>query len=210
MRIQQALTYILLLSSASALIVSVKQCTGDIDLFNLNYIGITCEDYCTWGSEGTFTGNYTIGDSGVSTEYPVVSASIWGSNIYNNTADICDNGNVYNDNGSYCPDAGTYQYSRATTLPGNPSSWYSSFLSWLSFTVYMSFDFGDAVTECEISITGKNYGYSSSSCMIVGSTMLFVGVGLLVRKMKCRRRIVSEDDQGRNKLDEHFVGRTIV
>ncbi len=206
LQVQGVLTYLLLLCipTTFALVVSVKQCSGDTDSFDLDYLAITCEDqgYCTWGSEGTFTGSYTLGD-GVSTSYPIVTASIWGSNVYNDTVDICDNGNMYNDNGNYCPDAGTYQYSTAATLPGNPSSWYSSFSSWVTFTVYASFDFGDTVTECQISISGKNYDYSSSY-MIVGSTMLLVGLYAL--RMKGRRIIVSEDDDNaENNLDKRFV-----
>ena len=86
----QFLALLLCIPSTLALSVSVQQCTGDTDTFSIDYLSITCDDYCTWGSDGTFTGSYTLGDN-VSTDSPVISAKIWGVTAYNETVDICDN-----------------------------------------------------------------------------------------------------------------------
>jgi hypothetical protein len=201
----QFLALLLCIPSTLALSVSVQQCTGDTDTFSIDYLSITCDDYCTWGSDGTFTGSYTLGDN-VSTDSPVISAKIWGVTAYNETVDICDNGNIYNAYGSYCPDAGTYQYVANTELPGSPNSWYTTFSTWVSFIAYTTIDFGDAVVVCQIKIEGQNYDSSSSSYMIAGSTMLFVGFAAF--RMKKRRVVATEDEQEGNEYATRFVEMT--
>ncbi len=248
---QILVTLFLCVSSAFSLSVSVNQCTGDTDVFKINRLSISCEDedYCSWGSYGTFTGSYTLG-ANVATDSPVITAKIWGVSVYNETVrycllqtfpypaidfihqtkpcalngmtytlsrsifplyrysfnrqvDICDNGSIYNSYGSYCPDSGKYKYVAHTELPGSPNSWYTSFTSWLSFVVYITFDFGDAVTYCEVQIEGQNNASSSSSYLIAGSTMLFVGI--VAFRSKKRRIIASEDKQDENQYAERFV-----
>jgi hypothetical protein len=205
----QTIFYLLVLfvPSARALSVAVQQCTGDTGTFSIDYLAITCEDYCDWGSDGTFTGSYTIGST-LSTETPVISANIWNVEVYNETIDICDNGNVYNSYGDYCPNTGTYQYVANTELPGSPNSWYSTFSGWLSFFVYITFDFGDAVVQCKVKIEGQSSGSSSSSYMIAGSSVLLAG--LAVFRMKRRRTIVLNDEEAESGSGTRFVEMAVV
>ena len=194
------------LADGQELSVSVSQCQGDTNTFSIDYVTISCDDYCTWGSEATFSGSYTIGNS-LSTESPVITAKVWGMTSFDDTVDICDNGNVYNDNGDYCPDIGTYGFITSTTVPGSPSSWYATFATWLSFTVYTTFDFGDAVVVCEVNVEGQNYASSSSSYIISGSALMFVGIVAALR-MKNRRRIISTGEDNGNESATHFVEMT--
>jgi hypothetical protein len=207
------LTYLLLFYvyipstlAGQELTVYVEQCTGDTDTFIIDYLTITCDDYCTWGSNGTYYGSYTLGDD-VSTETPVVTNKIWGLTHFHDTVDICDDGSVVNDNGDQCPGAGTYDYLTEASLPGSPGSWYSFFASWMSFTVHSTIDFGDAVVVCEIKIKGMGYDSSSSSYMTKGSALMVFGFAAAFR-MKKRRIIVTEDEQEGNGSATRFVEMT--
>ncbi len=200
----QSLTYVYLFLFSSALVaaqqelaVDVKQCVGDTDTFKIDYLTIVCDDYCTWGSNGTYYGTYTLGDN-VTTQTPVITNKMWGVTQFSEAVDICvgaDGDNVENENGDVCPDAGTYDYETEASLPGSPSSWYSFFGSWIRVTVYSTIDFGDAVVDCQISIKGMSSGQASSnseSFMYTSwSAMMVLGVAAF--RMRRRRVIVTED-----------------
>ena len=194
------------LADGQELSVSVSQCKGDTGIFSIDSLYMACDSYCTWGSDATFTGSYTIGDT-LSTDSPIITAKIWGTAAFNDTVDICDNGKVYNDNGEYCPDAGTYAFETTTEVPGSPNSWYSSFASWLSFTVYATFDFGDAVVTCDIKIEGQNYAANSSYIMSASALML-AGAVFGLRLKKRRRLVTANEEGGHEEPATHFVEMT--
>lgn len=178
--------------SQSQLGITVEKCVGDTSIFTVDSGDLSCEDgYCMWGSKGTVSGTYTIGSS-LSTTSPVVTASLFGLSFFNHTVDICDGGKVSNDNGSYCPTVGTYEFNTDIDLPGSPNSWYVRFSSWLSLTVAVDVDFGDATVDCYLKIEGYNpYNYTNAS-MVVSSAVLIVG--LFAYKRNKHRRVLSKDD----------------
>ena len=188
--------FLLLNSAPQALaekkyIVSVEliECTGDTDVFNIDYLSVTCEDYCTWGSEGNVTGAYTLGNY-LPTDFPEVTFTVWGMTGFDETVDICDNRTVSNDNGDYCPTNGTYYYYDNLELPGKPETWWAIFLSWFTLraTEHLNFDFGEAVIECKVKIEGGNNGFFSFA--FVGSVAVF-WVAVVSRRTN-RRYIVTD------------------
>jgi hypothetical protein len=199
--------------AAQELRVWVDECTGDTDVFVIDYLTITCEDYCTWGSNGTYDGSYTLGED-VSTETPVVTNKIWGLRRFNDTVDICEDGSVYNDDGDRCPEAGTYGYETEAILPGSPNSWYAWIASWMTVTVHSTIDFGDAVVVCKIKIKGMKYAEEedsssySSTYMIAGSSMVFLGFAAAFNWKK-RRIVVAGDGNGREQLVDEPATRFV-
>lgn len=171
--------------------VSVKKCTGDTDYFKVDKASLSCDSSCTWGSEATIVGTYTIGNT-LSTVEPVITASLWGASLFNDTVDIC-HGDVSNDYGDECPDVGTYEFYTTTDLPGSPSSWYKKFSSWLSLKVVTSIDFGDTSVQCNIHVEGQNM--SSYSSMIIGSAVIALGLFSFNRRSR-HRAITLEELEG--------------
>ena len=201
--------------AAQELRVWVDECTGDTDTFIIDYLTITCEDYCTWGSNGTYDGSYTLGED-VATETPIVTNKIWGLTRFNDTVDICDEGSVSNDDGDRCPDAGTYGYETEASLPGSPNSWYSWIASWMTVTVHSTIDFGDAVVVCKIKIKGMKYeqeeedssSYSSSYMIAGSSTVMFLGFAAAFN-LKKRGIVVAGDGDGREQLVDEPATRFV-
>jgi len=192
------LVYLFLLCIPNALAetdlsVTLQKCQGSTDIFKVDSVSLTCDDDdnaagCSWGSEATINGTFTIGD-GIYTASPYISASLFWKNaaaVYSGEVDICvGNGN--------CPDADTYSFITGITLPGSLSSWYQTMTSAMSFAVWVKFDFGDdQEVACKFLVAGQD-GSAYASYMIAGSAMLFVGIAAF--GMRKRRRIVTEEDQ---------------
>lgn len=157
-------------------------------MFKVESVDLSCEDGpCHWGSDATISGNYTFVDE-VATQTPVVSASIWGINVYNDTVDVCDGGVVSNSNGDYCPSPGTYEYFVETELPG--FSWLKSITSWFSIVVSTSFDFGNATVVCDVKVAANGSSSSNYSAMIVGSAA--IGSAFVIFRMRNRRSVMTK------------------
>jgi hypothetical protein len=166
--------------------VNLKKCTGDTSVFKVESVSLSCNDGpCDWGSSATLSGNYTIGNENI-TQTPVVSASIWGVNLFNDTVDICDDGKVSNAEGDVCPDAASYEYIVETDIPG--FSWLNPLMSWFSIGVSTTFDFGDASVTCELQAK-VNESSSSYSTMLIGSVA--IGSALIIFRMKNRRTVIT-------------------
>ena len=171
--------------------VTVNQCQGSTDVFTIDSVSLTCDDDnaagCSWGSAATINGTFTIGD-GLYTASPYITASLFWENaaaVYSGEVDICvGNGN--------CPDADTYSFITGITLPGSSSSWYHYWFWYMTIAVWVTLDFGgDQEVACLFLVQGRDSS-SSSSYMIAGSAMLFVGIAAF--GMRKRRRIVTEED----------------
>ncbi len=164
------------------------KCTGDTDMFDIKYASISCYGGCHYGSDGTFSATFTIGDD-ISTSSPYVTVKVLNIETYNGTVDICNDGTLSNADGYYCPSPGTYSTHRSTSIPGSKDSLYSKYWPWLVFSVYATFDFdGDAEVECQFKVEGK-YTYSSGS-IFSGSALLFIGA--YSTRMRRKRRIACE------------------
>jgi len=177
----------------SDLTVTLNQCQGSTDVFTVDYVSLDCDDDdnvagCSWGSDTTINGTFTIGD-GLYTAYPNISASLFWKNaaaVYSGEVDICvGNGN--------CPDADTYSFVTGTTLPGVPHRLYQSWFSSMTIAVWVKFDFGDdQEVACKFLVAGQeaeiDYSY-----MVTGSVILFAGIAAF--GMRKRRRIGTEEDQ---------------
>jgi hypothetical protein len=183
----------------SKLSVYKKKCTGNTEMFDINYASISCYGGCTFGSEGSFSATFTIGDELLTTS-PFVTARIFNIEAYNDTIDICNDGQLSNDNGYYCPSVGKYSIHNPTTLPGSKDSLYSKYWPWLAFSAYATFDFGDAEVECQFKVEGR---YTNASQSIVsGSIILLLGIfSVRVRK----RRLVDKAQQESRTSSSYFV-----
>ena len=194
------------LADGQAMSVNITQCTGDTDIFTVDSVSVSCDDDdCGWGSDATFYGSYTIGDT-LSTDSPIITAKIWGMDLYDDTVDICNGGSVYNDNGDYCPDTGTYDFLATSELP-----WYFRFTFWMSSTVYTTFDFGDVVVTCDVKIEASTYSSSSSSStsyIMSASALMITGVVFGLRIKKRRRLVTANEEGGHEEPATHFVEMT--
>ena len=188
------LGYLLLLCiphalAESDLTITLQQCEGSTDAFTLDAVSMTCDDgICSGGSDTTINGTFTIGDS-LYTSSPLVTVTLWqfSSAVYNGTVDICG-GTVESSDGYYCPDAATYSFITGSAIP-----WYASIITWLNISVWVTFDFGgDQEVVCQLIVEGQEDSSSSSSYMIAGSAILFVGIAAF--GMRKRRRIVTEGE----------------
>lgn len=177
------------ISLAQELSISLGKCTGNTGVFKVKKASMKCqdEDYCTWGSIGEIRGRFSIGD--ISTETPVVTASLYGYNFFNDTVDICDGQVTSRDGGYYCPSPGIYNFYTDITLPENPGYGLSMFTNMISLTAKATIDFGDAVVYCSATIEGNSASYSS---MIMGSALF--AVGLVMWKRKKRSYLISKED----------------
>jgi hypothetical protein len=148
---------------------------------------------------GAFSATFTIGDE-LSTSSPFVTVKMFNIEAYNNTIDICNNGQVSNDYGYYCPSVGTYSIHTPTTIPGSKNSLYAKYCLWLAFSVYVTLDFGDAEVDCRFKVEGR---YKSASQTIVsGSAIVLVGL-FSVRSRK--RRLALKNDQTSEISPSYFV-----
>ncbi len=170
--------------------VSVDACSGSGDTFSLDSVSIVCDGFCYWGSTASFQGTFTIGESGVYTQYPTLSAKAWGMEIYNSnnssSLDLC--GNVQSTSGGSCPSEGTYTFVANATLPQSKS--FSVFSSSMHMTVATLFDFTDEEVICSFSVTSTNWMFSSSTSS--AAMFLFLGAAFCAKK---RRRVVTSEDQ---------------
>ena len=177
--------------------VTLQKCEGSTDVFTVDSVSIDCDDDdnaagCSWGSEATINGTFTIGDD-LYTTYPYITASLFWKNaaaVYSGNEDICQQ----NEN---CPDADTYLFITGITLPGSLSSWYQTLTSSMSFAVWVKFHFGsDQEVACKFIVAGQDSTSAYASYMIAGSAMLFVGfVGIAAFGIRKRCRSVTEEDQ---------------
>ncbi len=173
---------------ASQFLVAIDSCSGSGDTFSIDSVSVSCSSgYCSWGSNAVLSGKFTIGDSGVETQYPTLSARAWGLQIYNSdsnsTSDFNLCGNTTSTTGSSCPNSGTYKFGVATTLP-NPRT-FSVFSSSMKATVVTIFDFEDENVVCSFSVTSSSMWSSSSTS---AAAFLVVGAALYMKK---RRRVVT-------------------
>ncbi len=185
----------------SQLSVNLKSCSGDTQMFTVVSAGIICDNYCTWGSEASLQGTYSIGYYGLDNESPLITASAWGITVFNRTVDICDNGHVSSSSGSTCPASGSYTFSTHARLPNAPTnSWVSSFASYISISVVTDIDFGDDFVQCSFVVSGSTY--NNSSAYFISGAILFSGL-MAFGMAKRRRRIATEGDI-REKLAPRF------
>jgi hypothetical protein len=92
-----------------------------VSSFTIDIIGITCNGACMFGSTARFEGNFTIGDTGVSSNYAYIDANAWGVKMFNDTIDLCSEGNVTSIEGSACPAVGSYSFAFEMALPEKTS-----------------------------------------------------------------------------------------
>ena len=85
--------------------------------FTIDTIGITCDGACTFNSTARFEGNFTIGNTGVSSNYAHIDAKAWGVKMFNDTIDLCSEGNVTSIDGGACPATGSYSFAFEMALP---------------------------------------------------------------------------------------------
>mmetsp|Transcript_21490 Transcript_21490/g.31653 ORF Transcript_21490/g.31653 Transcript_21490/m.31653 type:complete len:224 (+) Transcript_21490:90-761(+) len=177
---------------------TLTSCTGDIDSFTVNSVTASCEDKCSWGNPIELDGNFTVGEYGISTDYPHIYATMFGMTIYDEEAYLCDGNEQSDDDGSSC--SGTIQYLVDTEMP-----WYFFWGRWRAITVTTTFDFNSTesvtcVLEVESgtkdSIANSSNG-NSNFVPICGSFALLIGAGIAIL-VKRKRRIATED--GKKKL----------
>lgn len=189
-------------SAEGALSIFHKQCKGDTDVFNIHFASLSCYGACTWGSQGTFTARYTLGED-LSSSLADVEISVYSVPGWNGTIDICNWGDTFY-NSSTCPKAGTYTEYTMLTLPGEKDAIYSKYLLWMSVSVYAELnfqdDYGDYSVICEFKVNGR---YTFVSQMTATSMLFFFGIAAFRSRKK--RNIAIAHDCESNVATTHFV-----
>lgn len=168
-------------------------CTGDIDSFTVNSVTAGCEEECSWGNPIELEGNFTVGESGISTDYPHIHATMFGMTIYDEEAYLCDGNEESDDDGSSC--SGSIPYVVETEMP-----WYFFAGRWMAITVTTTFDFNstESVTCVLVVERGTKDSFANGSnrngnfVPICGSVALLIGAAIAIL-VKRKRRIATKD-----------------
>mmetsp|Transcript_16828 Transcript_16828/g.46473 ORF Transcript_16828/g.46473 Transcript_16828/m.46473 type:complete len:218 (-) Transcript_16828:105-758(-) len=176
-------------ASSAAVQVTMQGCSGGS--LSFDSLSMSCADsYCTWGSEATISGSYTLSSDLSSGDTPVkVTASMLGITVYDGQAQLCKG--VESTTGSSCPSAGTYSFSTKETLPLSDDKWYSSISGGL-LTAKIKANFQDLGSTCTFQVKIRKSGYSMTrTATITGAALAFVGA-IVTIAMK-RRRVATID-----------------
>lgn len=168
-------------------------CFNGADLsssFTIDTIGITCDGACTFNSTARFEGNFTIGDKGVSSNFAYIDANAWGVKMFNDTIDLCSEGNVTSIDGGACPAAGSYSFAFEMALPAKT---FSIFLKSTNATATIVELDSDETVMCSFEVKSEySWTKSNSSSTVVASGVVLLAVFGIKRR---HRRVRSLDDE---------------